>query len=357
MMKGFALLALLAVNAQANAQWLDLRTPGIPRNADGSVDPDAAAPRTPEGRPDIAGLWVPTAVTGSLLNPQNIQPWARDAMAASTANFHSEDPRFHCLPSGPGSYPAGAAYGGQRRIVQSPNFIAVLNSDLTYRQIFLDGRELEADPFPTWMGYSAARWDGDTLVVESNGYNDRTWLHRDGLPHTEALRIVERYRRSSFGQMQIEISYDDPGTFLNPVQALVEMRFAADSELLEVVCNESSKGATHYSGELSEAEEKVVTVDPEVLERYVGTYQGRWLGNLITAEVTLEDGVLHLERTPPYSDSETAPSIRSALIAQSQNAFECACGLGFIFTGGEEGPAQRILEVHVSGAWTFERVQ
>ena len=194
MRKGIALLALLGMSVQAGAQWLDLRTPGIPRNADGSVDTEAPVPRTADGRADISGLWVPTAVSGSLLEPENIQAWARDAMAASTANFHSEDPRFHCLPSGPGSYPAGAAYGGQRRIVQSPDFIAVLNSDLTYRQIFVDGRELEDDPFPTWMGYSAAHWEGDTLVVQSNGHNDRTWLHRDGLPHTEALRIVERYR-------------------------------------------------------------------------------------------------------------------------------------------------------------------
>ena len=100
-----------------------------------------------------------------------------------------------------------------QRIVQSSTVTAILNHDLTYRQIFMDGRTLEPNPHPTWMGYSVGRWDDDTLVVESNGYNDKTWLHRRGLPHTERLRMTERYHRSDFGHMLMEITFEDPGTF------------------------------------------------------------------------------------------------------------------------------------------------
>ena len=242
----FAALILLAAAAPVAAQWLDLKTPGLPRLEDGALDRSAPAPRTEYDRPDLSGIWSVSNLRGSILDRDNIQQWALDEIAGHTENFFANDPRFNCLPSGPGAYPA--RYDGTRRIVQQPNFIAVLNTDLTYRQIHLDGRELEEDPFPTWTGYSVGYWDGDTLVVESNGYNDRTWLHRDGLPHTEALRITERYSRSDFGNMQIEFTWEDPGTFNSVVNGVVDLRYVADSELREVVCNESSKGTTHYTG-------------------------------------------------------------------------------------------------------------
>jgi hypothetical protein len=343
--------------APAGAQWLDLRTPGIPRTADGEPDLSAPAPRTIDGKPDMSGLWVPIRVTGEVLNPEKIQDWARERIAANTKNFFGDDPRFHCLPSGPGAYPAGSSESGLRRIVQNPDVIAVLNSDMTYRQIFMDGRELEDDPFPTWTGYSVGRWDGDTLVVESNGYNAQTWIHREGLPHTDALRITERYRRPNFGRIELEVTYDDPGTFHEPVNASILMEYRADSMLLETVCNESSKGRSHWGGEITDAEEKAVDVAEEILARYVGTYRGVWLGRQTTVEVTLEDGVLYLERTPPYSETGFTEVGASPLIAQSDNAFECSCGLGFVFTGDDDGMATEVLEVHVSGEWTFNRVR
>lgn len=355
MQRRLTALILLAATTPVAAQWLDLKTPDLPRTPDGALDVSAPAPRTADGRPDLSGIWEPVDFSGSILNPELIQQWARDEMAAHTSNFFSDDPRFHCLPSGPGSYAAGSLYSGTRRIVQSPDFIAVLNADLTYRQIFLDGRGLEADPFPTWMGYSVGSWDGDRLVVESNGYNDQTWLHRDGLPHTESLRISERYSRPDFGHMRIDVTYEDPGTFTSTVNGVIEMEYVADSELLEVVCNESSKGTSHYSGTAAEAEENVVAVDEGTLEKYAGTYQGIWLGVLITLEVTREDAELYIERTPPYAETGTAHVGKARLIAQSENAFEC-CGLGFIFTAEENGVTTEIREVHVSGAWTFDRV-
>ena len=164
------------------------------------------------------------------------------------AGFLLQDPRFRCLPSGPGFLTLTGTTQGMRRIVQHPNVIAILNTGLTYRQIFTDGRELESDPLPTWTGYSVGRWEGDTLVVESNGYNDRTWLHARGLPHTESLRITERYRRPDFGHIQVDVTYEDPDSFDEPLTAVVEMAFVADDVLLETVCNEASEGRSHWSG-------------------------------------------------------------------------------------------------------------
>lgn len=356
MRQRLAALILLVATLPVAAQWLDLKTPGVPRTPDGSVDRSAPAPRTADDRPDLSGFWAPIDFSGSILDRANIQQWALDKIDEHAENFFVNDPRFNCLPDGPAGYTAKEVYGGGRRIVQHPGFLAILNADFTYRQVFLDGRELEENPFPAWTGYSVGRWDGDALIIESNGYNDRTWLHRDGLQHTEALRITERYTRENFGHMRIEISWHDPGTFHSPVSGVVDLRYVADRELLESACNESSKGTTHYTGTATEAEEKIVEVSAETLERYVGTYEGVWLGNRIRIDISRDDDELYILRTPPYAGSDSVHAGETALAAQSQNAFEC-CGLGFIFSGDEDGKATEVLEVHVSGAWSFERVR
>jgi hypothetical protein len=347
-------LALLASTTPLVAQWLTLETPGIPRTADGEPDLSAPVPRTAEGRPDLSGLWVPWDVSGDVLDPSKAQEWARALMAESERRFFVGSPRFLCLPSGPAYLTAQGMSGGMRRIVQNPTVIAFLYDDLAYRQIFMDGRELEPNPLPTWMGYSVGRWEGDTLVVESNGYNDKTWLHRRGLAHSEKLRTTERYHRSDFGHLQVEVTYEDPGTFDSPIQAIVEMEFAADEELLETVCNEASETFSHWSSDITDVEETVVEVAPEILARYVGTYRGYWLASLITLEVTLEDGALFLLRTPPYAPTGFAEAENSRLFPRSDTAFECSCGIAFVFVA-ENGEVTRVNEIHVSGAWPFER--
>ena len=349
-------LVLLASTTPVVAQWLTLPTPGIPRTAGGEPDLSAPAPRAADGHPDLSGLWVVVDVTGDLLDPARVQEWARTLMTEREAGFFEADPRFQCLPTGPAYLALTGANNGARRIVQTPTVIAILNADLNYRQIFTDGRELEPDPLPTWTGYSVGRWDGDTLVVESNGYNDRTWLHTRGLPHTEGLRMTERYHRSDFGHIQVDATYDDPGTFDSPLHAVIRMEFVADDEMLETVCNESSEGRSHWGGDISDAEEKVVDVAPEILARYVGTYEGYWLQSPIKLEVTLEDDALFLLRTPPYTRNANTATEKSRLVALSETAFECSCGLGFIFTAEDGGIATEVSEVHVSGAWAFTRV-
>lgn len=348
---------LLLASTASQAQWFDWSTPNVPHTADGKTDLAAPAPRT-ANRIDMSGVWVPTDARGTLFDISKIQRWALDLMAEHEKTFYTNDPRFHCLPAGPSSYPAGASVGGQRRMVQHPDYIAILNPDMTYRQVFMDGRPLEAEPLlPTWMGYSTGHFEGDVLVIESNGYNDLTWLTREGLPHTDKLRITERYTRTDFGHITLEVTYDDPGTFTEPVHATIDLLNQPDNGMLETICNESTTGQQHYSGEISQAENDVVQVPLATLQNYVGTYKGVWLGNQITTVVSVQDGALILSRTPRYSDTGgNTDTADYRLVPQSDTAFDCTCGLGFVFTVGADGVASEISEVHVSGAWPFKRV-
>src|SRR5580658_2866123 len=175
-------LIVVALATPLAAQWLHHPTPGIPRTSDGKPSLAAAAPRTADGKPDLTGLWglpIDSAV-GNIaarnvgdLKPADIEPWAAALVKQRSENLGKDNPRYKCLPEGPGY----STDGGMKRIIQTPAMIVILNEDLTYRQIFMDGRALETDPNPSWMGYSIGHWDKDTLVVESAGFNDKTWIH------------------------------------------------------------------------------------------------------------------------------------------------------------------------------------
>ena len=182
-----AVVVLIAGTMPAAAQWLDRPWPGIPRTPDGKPHLAAPAPRGPDGKPDLTGVWngpVPLPRP----DPADMQPWVKDLVRRRQEELFKTRPFYQCLPSGPEAERAG----GWKRILQTPTAIAILNDDLTYRVIFMDGRELETNPAPSWMGYSVGRWDGDTLVVDSVGFNDKTWVSQWGLSHTEALRMRER---------------------------------------------------------------------------------------------------------------------------------------------------------------------
>ena len=204
------LIVACAVGAPLSAQWLNQPTPALPRTADGKPNLSAPAPRAPDGKPDLSGLWNRMSPKYSRniaadLKPGDVLPWAEALVNERRENLGKGYMNTMCVPFGP-SYVTSADTTGaeQMKIIQTPSLIVILNPDLTYRQVFMDGRTLERDPNPAWMGYSVGRWDGDTLVVESNGYNDRTWLDHDGHPHTEALRMTERYRRRDFGHMDVD---------------------------------------------------------------------------------------------------------------------------------------------------------
>ncbi len=336
-------LMFAAGSMPAAAQWLDRPWSGIPRTADGKPNLTAPAPRGPDGKPDVTGLWngpIPKAP----LDPANAKPWVNDLVQRHHQDYFRARPSFQCRPSGP----EADRWAGWKRILQAPAAIAILNDNLTYRVIHMDGRVLEADPAPSWMGYSVGRWDGDTLVVESNGYNDKTWLGAEGRAHTEALRVTERYRRSDFGHLQIEVTYTDPAAYVKPWGFTANMTLAADTDMLEAVCERSSE---HWAGSLSDAATSAVTVEPDVLARYVGVYSGFWLANKRTVEVVLSGGQLIAKVVVggTIAGDESRP-----LVPQSQTLFE-GLGLGYQFIVDDKGVATDVVEIHISGPWRFAR--
>jgi hypothetical protein len=343
-MKLFLATLIFAAGAMpAAAQWLDRPWPGIPRTADGKPNLAAPAPRGPDGKPDLTGIWNgPIPVTRP--DPANAQPWVNDLFRQRQQEYHRGRPFFQCLPSGP----EADRFAAWKRVLQTPTVIAILNDNLTYRVIHMDGRELETNPAPSWMGDSVGRWEGDTLVVDSNGFNDKTWLNQHGLSHTEALRVSERYRRLDFGHLQVEVTFTDPGAYAKPWGFTANMTLAADTDMLEAVCERSSE---HWAGTVSDAAKTTVTVAPDVLARYVGVYSGFWGGNPRTVEVFLSGGQLIAKipdgRIP--GDESGRP-----LVPQSQTLFE-GLGLGYQFIVDDKGVATDVVEIHISGPYRFAR--
>jgi len=250
-----AALTLVMATTPAGAQWLDRKTPGIPRTSDGKPNLTAPAPRGPDGKPDFSGVWDGANVVARP-DADTLQPWVRDLVLQRQQEYYKGRPFYQCLPSGP----EAERFGGWKRVLQTPSVIAILNDDLTYRLIHMDGRQLESNPAPNWMGYSVGRWEGDTLVVDSVGFNDKTWTSRYGVSHTEALRTTERYRRTDFGHMQVEVTYTDPKAYAKPWGFTEKMTLAADTEMLEAICEKSSDHWTANS-----ANDAPIIVPPEVL--------------------------------------------------------------------------------------------
>ena len=175
-----------------------------------------------------------------------LQPPAEALLKQRVENLGKDFPPSRCLPPG---VPLIQAIPAPFKIVQTPNMVVILYEAWTiYRQIFTDGRRLPKDPNPTWMGYSVGTWNGDTLVVETAGMNDKSWLDMMGHPHTEALHVIERYRRSDFGRMEIQMTIDDPGAYRKPWTVTEGTHWLRDTELLEFICNENEKDSSHLVG-------------------------------------------------------------------------------------------------------------
>jgi len=273
-MTRFAIAAAAAIvaftlPAPAGAQWLNLKTPGIPRTPDGKPILSGPAPKTADGKPDLSGLWrgdtSTTAETSKALDTLKPLPWAAALAQKRKDNYGSESPSVLCLPPGP---MVGMGVG---KLVQTPNLIVMLWGGTLYREIFLDGRQLSEDPNPDWMGYSVGHWEGDTLVIVSSGFNDKSWLDGDGHPHTEALRVTERVRRPDFGHLEVTRTLVDPGAFTGSWTVPLKLELNPDTEEFEYVCNENEKDRQHLVGKASD--EKSVKVSPEILSKYTGSYE------------------------------------------------------------------------------------
>ena len=260
-------MVVLASGATIDAQWLNYPTRGVPRTADGKPDLSAAAPRTADGKPDLSGIWQlepdnPCPALGCQVDyraarefinlgaklPGGLpyRPSAAALVKERTEQLGKDDPVGFCKPGGAVRILTFPPY---RKIIQLPDLVVILSErDVTYRQLFLDGRPLPEDPSPTFNGYSTGRWEGDTLVVQTNGLRGGTWLDRNGSPISEAAKMTERFRRVNFGLLEIELTIDDPGEYTKPWTVTLRQRLVVDTELLDYHCSDNERSAPHMVG-------------------------------------------------------------------------------------------------------------
>jgi hypothetical protein len=276
---------LAAAVVPLSAQWPRHRAPAAPRTADGRADMQGPAPRTRAGTPDLSGVWenigwrelqaqsndvsgtggspgtrpLVTAATGVLTSGPGLffdigtgvagglplQPWAAALKKQRMADNSKDNPDAHCLPMGNLQL---HTHPQPRKIIQTPDVLVMLyEGNGGVRQLFTDGRSLPAnDPQPWWFGYSTGRWDGDTLVVETTGFRDGGWLDVNGSPLTDRARTTERYRRTSYGFMEVEVTVDDPKAYTRPWSVTIKQRLMPDDELIEFVCLENERSTDHF---------------------------------------------------------------------------------------------------------------
>jgi hypothetical protein len=258
-------LAVCLSPCLAVAQWLDYPTAGVPRNPDGSPNLKAPVPRATDGKPDLSGTWEPEKnkpcppegcddiqvpqefpnIGWSVAGGLPFQPWALDLKKARQARYSIDDPATQCLPVGIIKTLTAPLL---KKLVQTPGLLLILSErNAMYRQIFTDGRPLPVDPQPSWNGYSSGKWEGDTLVVQSNGFREDGWLDRGGTPATDALRLTERFHRVNFGRMEIDVNVDDPKAYTRPWTVKLVQTIALDTDLLDYICLENEKDREHMS--------------------------------------------------------------------------------------------------------------
>jgi hypothetical protein len=241
---------LVILGSTAAAQWPQVPARSTPRTKDGK--PDLTAPvQRKAGKPDLSGIWG-TETPKYLVNiavdfkpgELPIQPWAEALTKERMTGIHAaEESNANCEPPG---VPRIDNTPNPFKIVQEPDMVVILYEAFgQFRQIFLDGRKLPVDANPTWLGYSVGRWDGDTLVVDSTGFNGKTWLDQTGHPTTDVLHVTERYRRRDFGHMDLQITIDDPKAYTKPWTITEPMVLLPDTDLIEYVCNENEKDLKH----------------------------------------------------------------------------------------------------------------
>jgi hypothetical protein len=335
-----AAASVLTLVATTSAQWLTQPTAGIPRLPDGRPNLSAPAPRSADGKPDLSGLWHAGPTWDTDLKEADVLLWAQEQARQRLANPASLSWSVLCLPPGP-----MVTFSGPLRIIQTPQIVAVLYEvPNNFRQIFLDGRSLPKDPNPTWQGYSVGRWDGETLVVESNGFNDKSWIGRPGFPHTEALRMTERYRRRDFGHMDVQVTFDDPKTFVRPWSATTELLYDADTELQEFVCNENEKSVQHF---VQPKDAPEITIDAASLAKFAGVYEMMTPRGLANATVTVDGGQLMID-VPGFGSGRMVP--QSATMFQFRGAV-------LEFVSNEKGDVTHLIAHIVEGDFKGPRIK
>jgi len=248
-----------------SAQWLKYPTAGVPRKADGKVDLSASAPRTAGGKPDFSGIWLtgnpqcaqgvnPVTYTCGVELPMGkegfnmgaslpgglpYQPWLAALVKERTANHAKDDPHVRCLPD---TFLRAYSLPHFVRFVQTPSLlVALIEMNANYPMVFLDARPLPDDPVSSWQGYSSAKWDGDTLVIDSNGFSDDIWIDWNGSMITSVARARERIRRPDFGHLEIEVTVDDSKAYTKPWTVTLKQQIAVDTELVDEICLENEQ--------------------------------------------------------------------------------------------------------------------
>jgi hypothetical protein len=255
-----------------SAQWFHYPTPGVPRTSEGTPDLNARASRT-GGKPDLSGMWIAKNVlpcppvlrsddgdcaekTGLSVQATNIadglpgglpyQPWTAELVKKRKQDLGKDDPHAKCLPAG---FPRAYALPHIQKVVQTPGLLLILDEfNAGYRQIFTDGRPLPEDPQPSWNGYSSGKWEGDTLVVKTIGFRADLWLDLAGNPMTSAATVTERFRRPNYGQLEIEVTVDDPKAYTKSWTVTFKQSIVLDTELLDEICLENEKSVRHLAG-------------------------------------------------------------------------------------------------------------
>jgi hypothetical protein len=256
---------VLALPPGLSAQWATYPTPGVPRTASGKAILDAPTPRTADGKPDLSGIWMrfrgegggaagapipappgtpPVAtffdVGAGFPEGLPFRPWAAELKRTRDAANSKDNPDAHCLPMGLMQF---HLHNQPRRMIQTPGLLTILyEANYGLRYIFTDGRPLppNGEPQPWWYGYSVGKWDGDTLVVETNNFRDDGWLDVRGSPLTDQAKVTERFRRVNFGKLEIDVTIDDPKAYTKPFTVRVNQEIMVDAEMIEFICNENN---------------------------------------------------------------------------------------------------------------------
>jgi hypothetical protein len=269
-----AILGTLLTATHLAAQWVKYPTAGVPRKADGKADMSAATPRLADGKPDFSGIWTTaepdnrreegsanaedpkpgdaSQIRGSrqmanigvdLPGGLPYQPWQVPIVKERTANLAKDDPHIKCLPDN-----FVRAYGMPHllKFVHTSNLLVMLNEmNAGYRQVFTDARPLPEDPTPSWQGYSSGKWSGDTLVIDTIGLRDDTWIDWNGSVVTQAAKVREEIRRPDFGRLEIRVTVDDPKAYTKPWTVTLKQRIVVDAELIDEVCLENEQSLKH----------------------------------------------------------------------------------------------------------------
>jgi hypothetical protein len=253
-------------------QYLKYPTANVPRTADGKPNLTAPSPRTPNGRPDFSGLWftddaLPCKESGGaaffecglelplsryainlgagMAGGLPYQPAAAALVKKRTAENAKDDPHVRCMPD---TFLRSYGLPHYQKWIQVPGLLVQLDEmNAMYRQIFTDGRPLPVDPNPAWNGYSSAKWEGDTLVVNSNGFRDDLWIDMAGSFISEAATIRERIRRPDYGHLTIEVTVDDPKVYTKPWTVNLKQRIVLDTDLVDEICLENEKSYARMS--------------------------------------------------------------------------------------------------------------